>query len=66
MKNIFCFHNLDLNLKSSYQIASLLDSMYIDVDKSLRITGNQEGPPQIAKNIQFVYILTHTWKTGFQ
>ena len=61
MKKLFCFHILGLNLKLSYQIASLCD-MYIDMDE--RIAGKQDRPsliiedpsgppppPQIAQNI---------------
>ena len=49
-KNVYFFHILGLNLKSSYQIASLFD-MYIDMGE--RIAGKEdrlsliiEDPPQ--------------------
>ena len=58
MKKSIFFHILDLNLKISYQIASLFD-MYIDMSE--RIAGKQDRPsliiehplraPQIAQNI---------------
>ena len=61
-KSIFC-HILGLNLKMSYQIASLFD-MYIDMGE--RIAGNQDRPsliidhplraPQIAQNIHIFLI----------
>ena len=60
MKNYILFHILDLNLKSSFQIASLFH-MYIDMGE--RIAGEQDrpsliiecppGPLQIAKHILF-------------
>ena len=59
MKKSIFFHILGLNLKISYQIASLFD-MYIDMGE--RIAGKQDRPslifehplgaPQIAQNIK--------------
>ena len=49
-KHIFFFHILGLNLKISYQIASLFD-MYIDMGE--RIAGNPPQGPLNALNIHF-------------
>ena len=64
---------MGLNLKYSYQIASLFD---MNIDMGERIAGKQdrscliiEDPiraPQIAQKIRFFYILVHQWKTAFQ
>ena len=72
-KNIYFFHILGLNLKISYQIASLFH-MYIDMGE--RIAGKQDRPsliiedplraPKIAQKYDFFYILAHKWKTSFQ
>ena len=67
-KVLFFFHILGLNLKMSYQIASLFH-MYIDMGE--RIAGKQDRsdhwrPPQGPQNILFFYILAHKWKNGFQ
>ena len=73
-KSIFCLHILGLNLKNSYQIASLFH-MYIDMGE--RIDGKQDRPsmiiedplrsPKIAQNI---YIVLTFWpineKLGFK
>ena len=66
-KYYFC-HILGLNLKMSYQIASLFHmTLYIDMGE--RIAGNQdrfsliiEDPlraPKYPQNIHFFYILAH-------
>ena len=62
MKKIYFFHILGLNLKISYQIASLFD-MYIDMGE--RLAGKQDRPsliiehplgaPQIAQNIHIFF-----------
>ena len=73
-KVLFCFHILGLNLKISYQIASLFH-MYIYMGE--RIAGKQEwssliiedplrAPKIPPKYTFFFYILAHKWKTGFQ
>ena len=55
-KKRYFFHILDLNLKSSYEIAPLF---YMDIDLGGGIAGNQdrpslgiEGPPQGPSNSQ--------------
>ena len=63
---IFFFHILGLNLKNSYQIASLFH-MYIDMGE--RIAGEQDRPsliiedplraPKISPKYIFFYILAH-------
>ena len=65
-KKYYYFHILGLNLKMSYQIASLFH-MYIDMGE--RIAGKQdrfsliiEDPlraPKYPQNIHFFYILAH-------
>ena len=65
-KSFFFFHILGLNLKNSYQIASLFH-MYIDMGE--RIAGKQDRPsliiedpiraPKITQNIHYFYILAH-------
>ena len=65
-KKYYFFHILGLNLKMSYQIASLFH-MYIDMGE--RIAGKQDrfsliiedpsGPPKYPQNKHFFYILAH-------
>ena len=72
-KKVLFFHILGLNLKISYQIASLF-RMYIDMGE--RIAGKQdrfsliiEDPlraPKIPPKYNFFHILAHKWKNGFQ
>ena len=69
-KSIIFFHILGLNLKMSFQIASLFH-MYIDMGE--RIAGKQdrfsliiEDPLRAPKIYYFFYILAHKWKIGFQ
>ena len=72
-KSIFFFHILGLNLKMSYQIASLFH-MYIDMDE--RIAGKQdrfsliiEDPlraPKYPQNIFFFTFWPINEKNGFQ
>ena len=72
-EKIFFFYISGLNLKISYQIASLFH-MYIDMGE--RIAGKHDRPsliiedppraPKIAPKYFFFYILAHKWKTGFQ
>ena len=67
-KKYYFFHILGLNLKMSYQIASLFH-MYIHVDMGERIAGKQdrfsliiEDPlrdPKIPPKYTFFYILAH-------
>ena len=71
-KKYYYFHILGLNLKMSYQIASLFH-MYIDMGE--RIAGKQDRfsliiedplrapkiPPKYPQNIHFFYILAHKW-----
>ena len=68
-KKYYFFHILGLNLKMSYQIASLFD-MYIDMGE--RMAGKQDRfsliieDPLRAPKIPPNYILAHKWKNGFQ
>ena len=76
-KKYYIVHILGLNLKISYQIASLFH-MYIYMGE--RIAGKQDRssliiedplrapkiPPKYPENIHFFYSLAHKWKTGFQ
>ena len=72
-KMYYFFHILGLNLKMSYQIASLFH-MYIVMGET--IAGKQDRfsliiqdplrAPKIPQNIHFFNILAHKWKNGFQ
>ena len=66
----YFFHILGLNLRNSYQIASLFH-MYIDMGE--RIAGEQDRPSLIIEDplrapkiYIYFYILAHKWKPGFQ
>ena len=72
-KKVLFFHILGLNLKMSYQIASLFH-MYIYMgewiagkqDRFSLIIEDPSGPPKYPQNIYFFNILAHKWKNGFQ